>query len=303
MRIYKSTCTALAFVFAAGIAVAEPAQFETPDAAVAAMIAALDARDREAMLQIFGEENEDVVSTGDAEEDQQNWGRFLRDYKSHSQIKLDTEDRATLYAGRDLWAFPAALVRQDGKWSFDAPGAREEVRIRRIGLNELDVIDIMHRVGGIQEEFRRTDHDGDGVKEFAASILSAPGERDGLYWPDEPGTERSPLSDAVARANDAGYNFDGTDLDPEPYKGYYFRILQAQGPAAPGGSYSYMIGANMVSGHAMIAYPAGYDDTGIMSFMVGEGGVVYQADLGEETISKALAIQSFDPGEGWTPVE
>jgi hypothetical protein len=161
----------------------------------------------------------------------------------------------------------------------------------------------MRRAGGIQAAYRRTDHDGDGVLECAASILSSPGARDGLYWPDEPGTAPSPFDEKVARASFTGYSLDGEDRDPEPLEGYYFRILQGQGEAAPGGAYSYMIAGNMVVGHALVAYPAIYGDTGIMSFLVGEGGVVYEADLGEGTLSRALEIDAFNPGEAWSRVE
>ena len=175
--------------------------------------------------------------------------------------------------------------------------------MRRIGRNELDVIEIMGRVPEIQAKYRSVDHDGDGVMEFAAAILSSPDDRDGLYWPETPGTEPSPYGETVARASLTGYNLDGTDQPPEPLAGYYFVILQGQGPTAPGGAYSYMVGGNMVAGHALAAFPAIYGETGIMSFMVGEGGVILEADLGEETLVRAGEISLFDPGEDWTPID
>ena len=216
---------------------------------------------------------------------------------------MPDETRAILYAGRERWPFPIPLVRQDGSWSFDTDAGREEILMRRIGLNELAVIDIINRAGAVQAAFRAEDHDGDGVKEFASSILSDPGKRNGLYWPDKLGTEQSPLGPAIARANDAGYQFDGTDKEPDPYVGYFFRILRAQGPAAPGGEYNYMIGDNMVAGHALLAYPAAYGDTGIMSFIVSESGVVYEGDLGEDTLKTAGAITRFDPDNRWKAIE
>lgn len=295
--------SALAMLLATtGFAWAEPARFDTPDAAVQAVVAALEMPDREAVLAVFGPENEDLLSTGDASQDQELWLNFLLDMKDFSQIELVTEDQATLYAGRDRWPFPVPIVRHDGKWSFDAEAGREEILMRRIGLNELAVIDIMNRVGAVQETFRQFDHDGDAVREFAATILSSPGGRDGLYWPDEPGTERSPLGEFMARASDAGYSLDGVDQEPEPYVGYYFRILQGQGPAAPGGGYSYMAGGNMVAGHAALAYPAVYGETGVMSFIISESGILYEADLGPDTLAAAEATTLFDPGEGWAPV-
>ena len=293
----------IALAASAGIAAAESAQFVTPEAAVDALVSALEAGDKAEVLRIFGPENEDVVSTGDPAEDRETWGAFLADAQTISRVGREADDFAILYVGRDVWPFPAPLVLTDGSWSFDAEYAREEVLARRIGRNELTVIEVMHRAPEIQATYRQNDHDGDGVMEFAASILSNPGTRDGLYWPDEPAAEPSPFDDTLARASFSGYREGGEDLEPEPFEGYYFRILQGQGPNAPGGAYSYMVAGNLVAGHALVAYPAVYGDTGIMSFMVGEAGVVHEADLGEETLSRAAEIEVFDPGEEWSVVE
>jgi hypothetical protein len=294
-------CTALLAVPGAGSA--EATLYETPEAAVAALVGALEARDREAILAIFGPESEDILSTGDPEEDRELWGGFLDDLRVLTRIDMEDEDRATLLAGRELWPFPAPIVLGGGGWSFDAEAAREEVLMRRIGRNELEVIEIMRRAPEVQAAYRRTDHDGDGVMEFAAAILSSPGARDGLYWPEVPGTEPSPFDDTIARASLTGYSLDGADREPEPFEGYYFSILQGQGEAAPGGAYSYMLEGNMVAGHALIAVPAIYGDTGIMSFMVGENGIVYEADLGDDTLDAALRIELFDPDNAWMLVE
>jgi len=298
-NILRNGVAALTLLCATGLAVAEPAKFDSPEAAVEAILAALDARDREALLTVFGTENEDVVFTGDEDEDAQLWTEFLKSYGRQHRIEMADGD-AILHIGREDWPFPVAIVNVSGAWQFDGAGAREEVLMRRIGLNELDVIDVLKTGVEIQAEFRQADYDGDGVMEFAAGILSSPGQRDGLYWPDEPGTQQSPIGPHVARASADGYNFDGTDEAPDPYLGYYFRVLQKQGPAAPGGALDYMIGGNMVAGHAFLAYPADYGQTGIMSFMVGENGVIYEADLGEDTLAVGNAMDSFNPGEGWT---
>jgi hypothetical protein len=283
-------------------ALAEPATFPTPDEAVSDLVAALEARDRAAVVAIFGEENLDVVSTGDAAEDSEIWGGFLEGAQELTRIDMVSPDLATLFVGRDLWPFPAPLVRGEAGWTFDAAAAREEVLMRRIGRHELAVIEVLRRANGIQSIYRRTDHDGDGVMEFAAGILSSPGARDGLYWPASAGG-LSPFDDRIARANLTGFSIDGQDVEPDPWEGYYFAILQAQGPAAPGGAYSYLVNGNMVAGYAVLAVPAVYGDTGIMTFMVGENGIVYETDLGEETLARALEITAFDPGEGWVPVE
>jgi hypothetical protein len=303
MTRFVRVSLALALMTSAGVAAAEPARFDSPDAAVSALTAALEAGDRAEVLRIFGPEAEDIVSTGNEEEDRDIWGGFLGDVQAVSRIEMEADGRAILYAGRDVWPFPAPIVLSDGAWSFDAEGAREEVLARRIGRHELAVIDVMRRAGDIQAAYRRTDHDGDGVMEFAALILSSPGKRDGLYWPEEAGTEPSPFDATLARASFTGYSEGGVDRDPQPFEGYYFHILQGQGPAAPGGAYSYMVAGNMVAGHALVAYPAVYGDSGIMSFMVGEAGIVYEADLGEDALLEGLRIDVFDPGEAWSQVE
>lgn len=286
----------------AGPAAADPARFDSPEAAAEAVVAALEARDRDALVAIFGPENEDVILTGDAEEDRETWGDFLRDYRVLHRIGREGDDVATLSVGRELWPFPAPMVRDGDAWQFDAAAAREEVLLRRIGQNELDVIDLLRGYVGAQAAYRAMDPDGDGLPTFAASILSSEGMRDGLYWPDGPGVPESPIGDAMARATADGFSVDGADAEPEPYLGYYFRILTRQGDAAPGGAMDYEIGGRMVAGHALIAFPSDYGDSGITSFLVGERGVVYEADLGDDTLAVAGAIDAFDPGDGWTPV-
>lgn len=303
MKQLLATTTAFSLLLGTVPVWADAARFASPEAAVDALEAALDARDREAVLGIFGPESEDILSTGDQTEDREVWGDFLDDLRRIRRLETGPDGAVMLNVGRDNWPFPAPIVETDGMWSFDAEAAREEVLMRRIGGHELAVIEIMERIGDIQASYRRTDHDGDGVMEFAASILSSPGARDGLFWPEEEGGQPSPFNGDFARANFFGFSEDGADVEPEPFEGYYFRILQGQGEAAPGGAYSYMIGGNMVAGHALVAYPATYGDTGIMSFMVGEDGVVLEADLGENTLARALEIELYDPGEDWMPVE
>ncbi len=296
----------LAILFSASFPLAsgaEPAVFEGPEAAVSALVAALEARDRDALIEVFGPENEDVALTGDPEEDRAIWTEFMDDYRTLNRMEIDNGERATLYIGRDLWPFPADIVAVDGGWSFDAAGAREEVRLRRIGLNELDVIDLLHGYVRAQAAYRRSDPDGDGLPSFAAGILSSPGTRDGLYWPPEPGAPESPVGDFMARAAADGYGFEGVDVEPDPYLGYYYRVLRKQGPSAPGGAVDYVVEGRMLAGHALLAFPADYGGSGIMSFMVGEAGVIYEADLGEDTLSVADAIDVFDPGEAWSQVE
>ena len=298
-KIFSLAALAAAIPLAA---LAEPEGFDSPETAVTAVITALEAQDRDALIAIFGAENEDVILTGDITEDRAAWGDFLRDYRSHYRIG-EEDDVATLYVGRSLWPFPVLMVREGDVWSFDAEEARDEILLRRIGANELDVIGLLRSYVLAQAEYRRANPDGDGLPSFASAILSSAGMRDGLYWPPEPGAPESPIGDIMARAAADGFSVDGQDVDPEPYLGYYYRILTRQGAAAPGGALDYQVAGHMLAGHALLAFPSAYGDTGIMSFMVGEAGVVYEADLGEDTLAVAGAIESFDPGEGWAPVE
>ena len=298
----KAACLA-GLLMAASPLMAEPMVFDGPEAAVGALVAALNARDRDALIAVFGPENEDVALTGDPDEDRAIWTEFMAEYEILNRMEIVDGDRATLFIGRDLWPFPADIVAVDGGWSFDAAGAREEVRLRRIGLNELDVIDLLHGYVRAQAAYRRSDPDGDGLPSFAAGILSSPGTRDGLYWPPEPGAPESPVGDFMARAAADGYGFEGVDVEPDPYLGYYYRVLRKQGPSAPGGAVDYVVDGRMLAGHALLAFAADYGGSGIMSFMVGEAGVIYEADLGEDTLSVAGAIDVFDPGEAWSQVE
>lgn len=299
----KLVASTLALLLGAGGVAAEPAVYPSPEAATDAFVAALAAQDKPALLTIFGPEAEDLMTSGDPAEDADARSQFLAGYSTFHQIVPAGEGRAELQIGRSLWTFPIALVTSDAGWSFDAAGARDEILARRIGMNELDVIDLMRRAVEVQRAFRQTDYDGDGIMEFASSVLSSPGQRDGLYWPPEEGTPDSPIGAFMALAAADGISIDGVDQSPEPYLGYYYRILTRQGDAAPGGAYDYMIGGNMVAGHAVLAYPADPGDSGVMSFMVSENGQIYEADLGDATLETAAAIDSFNPSEGWELLE
>ena len=298
---HSLAATAALLIASAAPLLAAPQSFDSPEAAVDAVIAALEARDKAALVAVFGPEVEDVILTGDDTEDRETWSEFLADYRTLHRIDLNG-DTATLEIGRDLWPFPGPIVKDASGWHFDGEAAREEVVLRRIGANELDVIDLLRGYVRAQAAYRAADPDGDGLRTFASAIISDAGTRDGLYWPDEPGAPESPIGDFMARAAADGYNVDGTDVEPEPYLGYYYRILTKQGPAAPGGALDYMAGGHMVAGHALIAVPANYGDTGVMTFMVNEAGTVYEADLGDDSLTVAAAIDSFDPGDGWSPV-
>ncbi|MEL6233122.1 MAG: DUF2950 family protein [Pseudomonadota bacterium] len=298
MRLTLILAAALIGLVAPRLAAA-PAGYESPEAAVAALIAALEARSRDDLMTVFGPENEAVILSGDPEKDREDWSDFYRAYSELNRLVVQADGTARLYVGRLQEPFPVRIRPTDAGWQFDAAAAADEIALARIGRNELDVIDVMRSYVAIQQAFRQTDHDGDGVMEFAASILSAPGTRDGLYWPAEAGTPTSPLGDIAARAAATGFSVDGVSNAPEPFLGYYFHILQKQGDAAPGGALDYIVNGHMIAGHALIAVPAGYGETGIMTFMVSENGVVYETDLGDDSLALALAIDSFNPDESW----
>lgn len=284
------------------MAAAEAMTFQTPEAAVSALIGALDDANKDELIAIFGPESEDVILTGNDAEDREVWSEFLQNQRTLSRILVDGES-ATLEVGRSLWPFPIPLVKTPAGWEFDAETGREEVLLRRIGQNELDVIDLMAGYVQAQADYRASDPDDDGLRTFAAGVLSTPGTRDGLYWPPEPGAPESPVGDFMARASADGYSVGDEDVEADPYLGYYYRVLTGQGASAPGGAFSYMVDGHMLAGHALLAYPAAYGETGVMTFMVGENGVIYETDLGEDTLEVAGAIENFDPGEGWVPVE
>jgi hypothetical protein len=299
---YVLKLATVAGLLSTGAALAEPATYPTPEQAVEAFVAALTARDREALLVVFGPESDDLVGSGDPEEDEQARKEFLAAYGTLAELVDEGEGRKELQVGRTRWPFPVTLVAVEGGWTFDPDAAREEILDRRIGENELDVIALMRRAVQVQAAYRSVDYDGDGVMEFADAILSDPGQRNGLYWPDDMGEPLSPVGGFAAQAAADGISIDGVDQEPQPYLGYFYRILTRQGPAAPGGEIEYKVNGNMVAGHALLAFPADPGASGVMSFMVGENGIVYEADLGAETLDIAGAIEVFDPTETWKPV-
>jgi Protein of unknown function (DUF2950) len=294
-----------AFLTMSGVALAAPQEFASPLDAANAVAAAVEANDAKGVIAIFGEENRDLVLSGDDAADTETWRNFARGFRQRHRIDVLGDDRAVLFVGRDEMRFPAELAKVGDKWHFDAEGAREEVLAGRIGRNELDVIAALKRGREIQEAYRSVDYDGDGVMEFAPSILSSEGQRDGLYWPSVPGEPESPIGPYFARAAAKGYAVgDGVEgNDADPFHGYYFDILTRQGASAPGGAMDYMVNGNMVAGFALIAYPAAYGDSGIMTFIMSENGIVLEADLGDQTIDLAAAIDTFDPDDGWQAAE
>ena len=277
---------------------AEPARYDTPQSALDAFMASLETRDREGLLTVFGPEAEEVLFSDDPAENRANRNGILRLYKEGYRFQPDG-DGVILLLGEDSWPFPIPLARTGEAWAFDLAAGEAEIEAREIGLNELDVIDLLDAYVDLQASYRLEDHDGDGVMEFAAQIIADPGERNGLFWPDGDGF----VGPILARAALTGWSDGETDHEPEPFMGYYFTILHGQGADAPGGEMSYIINGNLVAGHALLAVPAEYGVTGVHTFMVSENGIVLEADLGEDTIERADEISLYNPDPDWSPVE
>lgn len=276
-----------------------PALFAGPQDALEALAAGLNAPDGAGLAAVFGEQARDLLSSGNAERDAASRLQLAALLAEGYRFQPVDSGHVRLLLGAEGWPFPIPLARNDAGWAFDLEAGRDEVYFRRIGLNELDAIDMMRAYVAVQAEFRQTDHDGDGVLEFAQSLISSADTRDGLYW----GDADSPLGVRIALADLDGHATDEGDQDPEPFGGYYFRVLQGQTDAAPGGALDYLVNDNMLAGHALLAVPSDYATSGIHSFMVSENGIVLQADLGEDSLQIAHQMRLYDPTDGWTPVE
>ncbi len=277
--------------------------FATPQEAVNALMNALGNKDPARMVEIFGPGSEDILFTGVKGVDRRRWKSFMDSAKEMSRIVEQEDGRATLYIGKSQWPFPIALAKAGDRWFFDTEDGREEILIRRIGANELKVIEGARAYRDAQRLYESEDRNGDGVLEYATKIVSDEGQRNGLYFPVEAGEDLSALGPGLARASAQGYRYDEIEGRADPFNGYYYKILTRQGPNAPGGAYDYIINGHMVAGFGLVAYPADYGSTGIMTFMVNQHGDVFENDLGEDTGKLASEIDSFDPDESWTRVE
>jgi hypothetical protein len=272
--------------------------FESPQQAVAALVAALEKSNKQELHKIFGADGQDVIESGDPVTDHKARRTFLNAFRE--QHSLDTQgNRIVLVIGEEKWPFSVPLVQNSGRWQFDVEAGREEILNRRIGGNELNAIGFCSEYVRAQQEYYSRDRDGDGYQEYAQVFTSSPGRRNGLFWFRRAGEAPSPLGPIAAQAFAEGYlrNIGGA---PEPYNGYYFRILSAQGPHANGGAKSYIEnGGRMSAGFALLAYPARWGVSGIMSFLVNHEGRIYQKDLGKNTQAIALNLQAFDPDPTW----
>ena len=277
--------------------------FASPDEAVKALMDALKPFDTKALSAIFGPGSKDLVSSGDPIADKTASERFINLYTQKNKLEEADANKVVLYVGNEEWPFAIPIVKKDGAWRFDTDEGREEILARRIGRNELSVIQICLAYVDAQREYALKDRDSDELLAYAQKFASDSGKKDGLYWEAKEGDEQSPLGPLVAAAQEQGYTGRQSGDKPVPYHGYYYRILKAQGKNARGGSYDYVTKGKMIGGFALVAYPAQYESSGIMAFIVNHDGVVYQKDLGENSKKTALAMKLFNPDTTWGKVE
>lgn len=274
--------------------------FATPQEAADALIDAAEKFDVAALEGIFGPDGRDIIHTGEPVADKQQATAFAALAREKKSVDVDprSRSRAFLSIGQDDWPFPVPIVKKSGRWSFDAKAGRQEILYRRIGRNELDVIEICRGFVEAQHEYALMKHDDSGVNQYAQRLISTPGKQDGLAWQLPDGTWGGPVGENVARAIASGYTGKG-----EPFHGYHFKVLKGQGPAAPLGKMYFLVKDVMIGGFAVAASPAEYGVTGVKSFIVSHDGVVYEKDLGPETLSVFRKMELFNPDKSWTPVE
>jgi Protein of unknown function (DUF2950) len=275
--------------------------YKTPQAAVDALVATARSGDQKAALVVLGRDGEDIISSGDKVSDDAVRARFVASYDTKHQITMDGDNKAILVIGDNDYPFPIPMVRnKNGTWSFDTEAGRREVLYRRIGHNELDAIQTSLAYVDAQNDYAAQDRTGAGTGVYAQRFISTPGKKDGLYWPTAPGEEESPLGELFAAASKQGYR---AGEGRSPYHGYYYKILTKQGPAAEGGAADYIVDDKMIGGFALVAYPAQYRNSGVMTFIVNYDGTVFQKDLGPDTADIAEHMTSFNPDPTWKKVD
>ena len=278
---------------------AGPQSFDSAEKAGDALLDAADKFDVTALIRIVGSQGEDLILTGEYAQDREREQEFAAQARKKKHVAVDpkTDTRAYLLVGEEDWPFALPIVKRDGRWSFDAAAGRQELMFRRIGSNELDAIAICEGYVEAQFDYAYRKRTGYEAPQYAQRIVSSPGKQDGLAWKKPDGTWAGPIGEKIARALEQGYN-----LKAEPYHGYFFKVLKAQGPAAPLGSMDYVIEGIMIGGFALVAAPAEYGETGLKTFLVSHTGVVYEKDLGPDTLTQFQKMERFNPDKSWTPV-
>lgn len=272
--------------------------FSSPEEAVKSLVQAARSNDTTELAAILGPGSREIISSGDPVADKSGRERFVSLYDEKIVIEGADTGWAVLSLGNEDYPFPIPVVKDGEVWRFDTEAGKEELLNRRIGRNELEVIEVLRAYVDAQRQYAATDWDGDGTMEFAQRVRSTPGKKDGLYWSTSEGEPESPLGPLAAEAAQEGYTKENT-----AFYGYHYRILKAQGKDAAGGDFDYLVNGKMILGFALVAYPAQYGASGIMTFMVNHNGIVYQKDLGENTAGIAAAMNVFNPDPSWKKVE
>ena len=276
--------------------------FATPGDAVLALYNAVKSNDSQALNSILGSNAGDILHTGDDVADKNMAANFVSRYDEMHRLVIEPDQTVTLYLGAENWPLPISIVKNSsGAWYFDTEAGKQEILYRRVGTNENDAIDTLHALVDAQHDYASETRDGDTTKHYALKFLSDEGKHNGLYWKTDDSEPPSPIGPLIVSAVSEGYTAkQGT---PTPYHGYYFRILTKQGSAAKGGARDYLVNGKLTRGFAFVAYPAQYRNSGVMTFVVNEDGVVYQKDLGEQTADLAAAMTVYNPDKTWTPAD
>ncbi len=301
-RLVLSAVAASAFLAAPAFAATPAVQqktFATPEEASEALVAAAERFDVAALKEILGPDGIDLVVTEDPVRDKNETTDFAAKAREKMVVVRDPKNSkvASLVAGSEDWPMPIPIVKKSGRWLFDTKAGRQEILFRRIGRNELDAIQVCHGYVEAQLEYASEKHDGAVVNQYAQHIISTPGKHDGLAWREADGTWQGPVGEAIARVIAEGYS-----SKYEPYHGYYFKVLKGQGPAAPMGELDYVVKGAMIGGFALVAAPAEHRVTGVKTFIVSHDGVVYEKDLGANTLDQFRAMEMYNPDKTWTPV-
>jgi hypothetical protein len=284
----------------AALAQAAPGQttFPTASAAADALVAACKSGDQDALLKILGPAGKDLISSGDPVADKKSQEGFAKNYAIKHRLTSEAQGFETLIVGANDWPMPIPIVRDGERWYFDSTRGHDEIIDRRIGGNELGAIAVCEGYVEAQNMYAAKGHDGLPAGLYAQRLVSTEGKHDGLYWKPGPGEPDSPMGPAVAAASAEGYTGAA-----DPYHGYYYRLLKEQGPDAEGGAKSYLVNGQLSGGFALLAYPATYGNTGIMTFLVDKNGVVLQKDLGDDTANVAKGITAYNPTSDWVPAD
>jgi hypothetical protein len=280
--------------------------FASPDEALQSLVSAMRAQDTTALEAIFGPDSDDLLFSGDPVDDQRTLDRFLQAYDEKHELVPNDDRSMTIVVGIDAWPMPIPIVKIDSgnAWVFDTANGKDEVITRRIGRNELTVIEVCKAICDAQREYAQRDPNHDEIPEYARKLISDPGRANGLYWPTAEGEKPSPLGAAVAEAQGEGYSTaQSSSGEPRPYHGYLYRILTAQGKEAPGGAEDYIINGRFIGGFAVVAWPVDYGSSGVMTFITSYTGEVYQKDLGDDTDKLARAMTQYNPDSSWKKAE